>query len=181
MFEKIKDFVYDISDYLVTIIIIFLIVISIAFVMTKSYGLDFSKNDLISLFNKEELVQSKEPPQVEPSKPTPPPEAPPLIEEEKQDDEEDKEVKEEDEEKKEKEEDEDKEVKEDKEDYILHIEPGDQSNSISERLEKAGVIKDAYELAVVLAERGLDTALQIGDFTFKKNMTIEQVIDVLFP
>ena len=55
MLEKIKDIIYDLSDYLVTLIIIFFIVISIAFVMTKSYGLDFSKNDLLSLFNKEEI------------------------------------------------------------------------------------------------------------------------------
>ena len=61
MLEKIKDIIYDLSDYLVTLIIIFFIVISIAFVMTKSYGLDFSKNDLLSLFNKAAHNQTVKP------------------------------------------------------------------------------------------------------------------------
>lgn len=161
MFEKIKDFIYDISDYLVTIIIIFFIVISIAFVMTKSYGLDFSKNDLISIFSKEEITEVEAPPQVPEEKPTPPPvPEPPKAEAEKEVEE---------------------EKEEPEEDYILYIEPGDDSNAIGARLENAGVLEDAHEFALTLVDRDLDTALQIGEYTFKKKMTLDEVIEVLFP
>lgn len=171
MFEKIKDLIYDISDYLVTIIIVFFIVISIAFVMTKSYGLDFSKNDLLSLFQNEANIKEEEiktptspPAEVKPETlapapaptPMPPPTSTPSQEEK------------------------DKEEKE-KNEIVVAVEEGDGSYDIGERLEDAGVIKDSNELAVTLVERELDTDLQVGEYTFKKDMTIDQVINVLFP
>lgn len=166
MFEKIKDLIYDISDYLVTIIIVFFIVISIAFVMTKSYGLDFSKNDLLSLFQNEAIVKEEEviaptSPAEEVKPPTPtrtPPAAPeptPLPSPE------------------------DKE--EEKTEIVIEVYPGDGSYDVGERLVEAEVIKDSYEFAVTLVDRGLDTDLQVGVYTFKKNMTIDEVIEVFFP
>ena len=45
----------------------------------------------------------------------------------------------------------------------------------------AGVIKESYEFAVTLVDRDLDTDLQVGEYTFKKDMTIDEVIKVFFP
>lgn len=168
MFEKIKDLIYDISDYLVTIIIVFFIVISITFVMTKSYGLDFSKNDLLSLFQKEAMVEEEietpasAPTEVEAETPSPelPETATPLEDLEEEEEEE--------------EEEEDKEI-------IVEVYPGDGSYDVGDRLVEAGIIEDSYELALTLVERNLDTALQVGQYTFTKDMTLDQVIDVLFP
>ncbi|NLY35927.1 MAG: endolytic transglycosylase MltG [Tissierellia bacterium] len=167
MFEKIKDLIYDISDYLVTIIIVFFIVISIAFVMTKSYGLDFSKNDLLSLFQKEANITKEEikppvtpPAVVKPETPTPTPTptpAPAPTQEEKD------------------------KAEEEKTEILIEVYPGDGSYDVGERLVDAGVIKDSDEFAITLVERNLDTDLQVGEYTFKKDMTIDQVIEVFFP
>lgn len=176
MFEKIKDLIYDLSDYLVTIIIVFFIVISIAFVMTKSYGLDFSKNDLLSLFNKEIVKEEIKAPEKTPDTtpatgtpttgtptptPTPAPQTPtptpaPAPTTPDKD-------------------------KEENKDIVIEVYPGDGSYDIGERLVEAGVLKDSSEFAIALMERGLDTDLQVGEYTFKKNMTLDQVIAVLFP
>lgn len=172
MLEKIKDIIYDLSDYLVTLIIIFFIVISIAFVMTKSYGLDFSKNDLLSLFNREEIESPVTAPEPEP-KPEPVVSPEPQEDSQTQDQEEEEDTQ-------------DKDSEDDKQDttsgdYLLVIESGASSNSIANELEEAGVISDSYELVNTLVERGLDTAIQLGEFSFKTNMSIDQVIDILFP
>lgn len=176
MLEKIKDIIYDISDYLVTIIIIFFIVISIAFVMSRSYGLEFSKNDLLSLFNKESQELVKEP-EVET----------PDFSFEDEEEEEEKEPSDEDlddkdpEDADEDEDEEEKEASDSDSDYLLEIVSGDSSSTISLRLEEAGVIEDSSELANALVEQGLDTQIQLGDFTFGKNLTVNQVIEILFP
>lgn len=176
MLEKIKDIIYDLSDYLVTLIIIFFIVISIAFVMTKSYGLDFSKNDLLSLFNKEEIeIPTPEPEPVINNQPVVDPQT--QVPEKEDEENEDKDTEDKDPDK----EDEDDNKSDASKDYVLVIESGANSNSIADELEEAGVISDSYDLVNALVERGLDTAIQLGEFTFKPNMTIDQVLDILFP
>lgn len=174
MFEKLKDIFYDISDYVVTIIIVFFIVISIGFIMTKSYGLEFSKNDLLSFFQKggeKETVVTITPTEKEnsttdttispitstptegtttsPSTTTTPgttttPEQP-------------------------------KDVT-----VQVDVNEGDGAYAIGERLVENGVIKDADEFVNELVNRGLDASVRVGEYTFKKDMTMDEVFNVLF-
>ena len=176
MFEKLKDIFYDISDYVVTIIIVFFIVISIGFIMTKSYGLEFSKNDLLSFFQKgseKESVVTITPTEKEnsttettispitntpaegttSSPTTTSPGAtttPPTTEEPK------------------------------KVEVQVVISEGDGAYTIGESLVEKGVIKNAEEFVNELINRGLDTSVRVGDYTFKKDMTMDEVFSVLF-
>ena len=44
----------------------------------------------------------------------------------------------------------------------------------------SGVIKDADEFVNELIARGLDTSVRIGQYNFKKDMTMDEVFKVLF-
>lgn len=177
MFEKLKDIFYDISDYVVTIIIVFFIVISIGFIMTKSYGLEFSKNDLLSFFqsgknteviatgtsdDEKDKVEKTTPetptdvvetstPETSTAGTTTPETDTPETEEAQKD-----------------------------EAVEVGIYEGDDAYDIAERLVENGVIKDAQDFVNELIERGLDTSVRVGEYNFKKDMTMDEVFTVLF-
>ena len=186
MFEKLKDIFYDISDYVVTIIIVFFIVISIGFIMTKSYGLEFSKNDLLSFFQKgknTEVLSTKTPSEVQGNVPKTSTEIPKTTADPKTETpltttgttsttgtttDPDKTA-------------EDDKKEEDKDQPVpVEIYEGDGAYDIAGRLVDSGVIKDADEFVNELIARGLDTSVRIGQYNFKKDMTMDEVFKVLF-
>lgn len=182
MFEKFKDFLYSISDFLLTFVIILIIVVSISFVMTKSFNIDFSKGNLLSVETgekKSSLESSKkddnlpgvniigsetnegtETNTTSTSITTPVETSSDNL--------------------KPKSEESTKPVVTQTNDVEISVDEGDYPGIVADKLFESGVIKSKGAFLDKIIEKKLEGSLQLGKYKFNRNMTIDEVIDVLF-
>lgn len=174
MFEKIKDMWYDVSDFLVTLIIIVLIIGSIAFIMTNTLGVDFAISDYLS------FLRNQPAPSVSVTEPTPEP-APTVVQtpiltvetpteqtpaenpvetplEETPNN-----------------------TAGTEDGIVITVNQGDYLRDVANELLQAKVITSVRDFMDLVVQEGLEGSLQIGEFTFKENMTDREVLDILFP
>ncbi len=176
MIEKFKNFIYDISDFLVTIVVVFIVVASITFVMNKSFGFDFAKYGIMKTItgvetdtadtndkdNTEEEAITPIKPKTEntdaatPSEPetnvavqTPTaPSKPKPVE---------------------------------KKEITIEVVEGEFPTDIAQKLKDAGVIKDTSSFVQAITDGGYASLLQIGEYNFTTNMSDSEALKVLFP
>ncbi len=63
--------------------------------------------------------------------------------------------------------------------YILDISSGMTSRDISDRLVKAGIIKNTEALDTYLAEHDLATSIQVGTHSLSSEMSIEEIANTI--
>lgn len=167
MFEKIKDMWYDVSDFLITFIIVVLIVGAIAFIMTSSLGVDFALSDYLTFLRNQPApsVVVEEPPAEEPTPPTvvetPEPEEEPEVDPEETEAEEEPEAP--------------------TGEIVFTINPGDRLDLVAEDLLRQNIISSTSDFLNEVGRRNLETSLQVGNFTLETGMSIDDVIYALFP
>ncbi len=187
MFEKFKNFIYDISDFLVTIIVVFIVVASITFVMNKSFGFDFAKYGIMNSLSEVEtnvsdsdvkdnkVNNNKEKNEtitpIKPKQNKTPTETPSQPETKTEiatqtPTETDKP---------------ENTVAEETKDVFIEVVEGEFPTDIAEKLEEAGVIKDRSTFVQAIIDGGYASLLQLGEYTFKTNMTDDEALGVLFP
>ncbi|MDI9472089.1 MAG: endolytic transglycosylase MltG [Tissierellia bacterium] len=169
MFEKIKDVWYDVSDFLITFIIIVLIVGSIAFIMTNTLGVDFALSDYLT------FLRDQPAPSVSVTEPKPEPTLPviiqtPIVPIQTQTEATPAESPSE----------EPVETNTGPEVQIT-VNTGDYLRDVANELLRKNVILSVRDFMDRVVEKGLEGRLQVGTFTFHENMTYDEVIGILFP
>lgn len=180
MLKQIKNFLYDISDIIITLIIIAVIVFSISMIMSSSIGVDFSTqfSDIEPEAQPQQTQEVAKPSQsnvVTESKPSLPndntnstasnPEnttnkpattqstqTQPAAQTNTQQNQE----------------------------IVIEFKPGSYPSELAQTMQEKGVITDANAFVNFLVEKELDTVLQPGTYTFKQGMTNEEISKVLF-
>lgn len=62
---------------------------------------------------------------------------------------------------------------------ILSIEPGSNSTSVAEKLERAGIIENAKDFEAYLVENGLAGRIQIGEHEVDTTMSIQKIVGII--
>mgnify|MGYP001212216803 CR=1 FL=1 len=175
MFEKMKDMWYDVSDFLVTLIIVVLIIGSIAFIMTNTLGVEFALSDYLT------FLRNQPAPSVSVTEPKPEP-APPVVvqtpvvpvqtEPEATPAESPSEVTTT---------PETPTPADTGAEVTITVKRGDYLRNVANELLRQNVIPSVRDFMDRVVEKGLEGSLQVGNFTFKENMKIDEVIEILFP
>lgn len=161
MFEKIKDFFYDISDIFVSLLIIALIFVSVSWKISDTLSIDIdapitSETDLEQVEDPPVIIVTPETPE-EPVEETPAPEEPveenPAPEEPVT------------------------EVPLDLETFT--VSEGSTGYSIGQKLQSEGYIDDVNSFVKRLIEMGYDSKLRAGDFKISKSDDLDTLIKVL--
>ncbi|WP_459129982.1 hypothetical protein [Guggenheimella bovis] len=170
MLEKLKNVFYDVSDFLITLVILLIIVISISFIMNNSLGLNLSKESIFDTLNNKPAPEpattvSNEPVKIPTTEPVKEQSSEPTLTTEPvrpvQSNEPVAPVVER------------KKVK-------ISVQDKTTWRMIASALVNNGVIEDGDAFIQEIAHQGLDTKLKPGNFTFEEGMTIQEVIDVMF-
>lgn len=59
------------------------------------------------------------------------------------------------------------------------IEPGETAGTIGPRLEKAGLIRDSQLFSLLVRYRGVDNALEVGEYKLSASMSLDQIVTEL--
>lgn len=169
MINKLKDIFYDLSDFILTLIIILVIILAITFIMTRTFNIDIQSDsifDIISDNDPAPVLTPDEEMTSEPETPTetvvpinPIPETDETVTNEPMP------------------------VETNESDAAVNIEIpiGGTATQFSIDMEEAGIIEDAQGFLNQLTEDGYDVRLQVGNYVFTPNMTYQEIINVLFP
>lgn len=171
MIEKLKNLMYDLSDYLTTIIIILIIVFSITSIMSSSLGIGFKENENEKLIKKagEEKKNTevkKEKEKLQPS-----------VEKEKEQKTDETKTETTTQETKV---EPPKPVLETPKDVELVISSGQTARGLADDLFNKNVIKDKDKFLNFLVNNNLDTLIKTGTFKLKEKMQFEEIKNILF-
>ena len=67
----------------------------------------------------------------------------------------------------------------DKRQVSFRVKPGETAGTIAPRLEKEGLIRDAGLFLSLVRYRGVDNALEAGDYQLSPSMTLDQIVNAL--
>lgn len=177
MINKLKDIFYDLSDFILTLIIILVIILAIAFIMTRTFNIDIESDSIFDLLNDGDrptaVTDETSEPESDEMPMTDETESPtesivpinPIPESEEAETQESVPA----------------ETTEPNAQIEIEIPPGGTATQFSQDLEEAGIIEDSQTLLNQLTEDGLDTRLQTGNYVFTPNMTYQDIVNVLFP
>ena len=163
MIEKIKDYLYDISDVLLSLIIIAVMVFSISYIMTDAFKINIfsggEERDISSIVpenagsKKEEVTETDDGADEAEPEETDAEETP------------------------------DTETATEEGEVVtavkVSIPEGSMPQTFARKLSDAGLIDSTGDFIDRIVERGVDTKLRPGDYTFGMNVTIDEIIDKL--
>ncbi len=196
MLEKIKDILYDLSDFLLMFVIVAVIILSISSIMSSTFGIDLQNNASTNIA-KDKVSKVDKEPNTEVTKPK---------EDEKTNSEETDNTADNQTDSSNTTDEKDKkdnnatttdntttnqENNEDsttdnttangeKKEITFTITQGTTPRDLSKSLKDQNIISDSQKFLLLLVEKKLDTKIRTGTFKLKTNMTNQEVLDVIF-